>query len=217
MDARACGTRYSEERQRLGDLDLAQRASAGSLSTMPPAAWIKPIPNLISMGRVGVALWFPFAPVPWWLGLVVLAGVSDGLDGFIARRFQAQSWQGGLLDAAADKLFTLVALVTLTRAGLIAPVYLAPLLMRDAIVAGACMALLLQRRFKDFQHMQSRLAGKATTFLMFGLLGALILGIDELGTLLLGLTMTASGAAAVDYAQSYAKFRRQSGRPVSPP
>lgn len=166
-------------------------------------AFMKPLPNVISALRVVLAGYFPFAPPEQRLGLVVAAGLSDGVDGFIARRFDVASWVGGLLDAAADKLFTLVALLTLTHAGLIELWQLPLLLLRDVVVALASAVSALQRRWSDFKHMQSRWAGKATTFLLFGLMGVVLLDIDALKLPLLGLSITASAAAAIDYHQSF--------------
>ncbi len=176
---------------------------APDASRDPRWAWIKPIPNLISVGRVGLALYFPFAPQEQWLLLAVTAGLSDGVDGIIARGFRATSWQGGLLDAAADKLFTLVAFVSMVQAGLLEWWAMLLLLTRDISVAAACLVVALRRRFDDFKRMQSRLAGKATTFFFFGLMAVLLLGLDSLRMTLLGLSITASVAAAVDYAQSF--------------
>lgn len=176
-------------------------------SNDPRMAWIKPVPNLISLGRIGLALYFPFAPEEQRLSLVVAAGVSDGIDGIIARSFDATSWQGGLLDAAADKLFTAVALFTLAAAGMLELWQLGLLMTRDIVVLGASVMVALRRRFQDFQRMQSRLAGKATTFLVFGLMGVLLLDLASLRMSLLGLSIAASCAAAVDYAQSFLSER----------
>lgn len=65
------------------------------------------LPNIITIGRV-IAL----IPLVWLLLnqyynyallVVLLAGFSDGLDGFLARRFGWQGWLGGILDPLADK------------------------------------------------------------------------------------------------------------------
>ena len=176
-------------------------------SPLDTRAWIKPIPNLISVFRIALALWFPFAPHELWLATAVTAGISDGIDGFIARRFDASSWQGGLLDAAADKLFTTIALVTLTCEGLIVSWHLPLMLTRDLVVALACVVVAISQRWSDFRRMQSRLAGKATTFLLFGTMGALLLPVPELRMPLVGLSIASSLAAAVDYARSFTEGR----------
>ena len=63
------------------------------------------IPSLLSGLRLLLALIFPFVPSSWWIWLIVGGGASDFFDGQLARRWHVQTWQGGLLDAIADKLF----------------------------------------------------------------------------------------------------------------
>jgi cardiolipin synthase len=70
---------------------------------------LKYIPNMICVGRIILV-----APIVWALlqekyGLALLlcmiAGLSDALDGYLARRFDWRTRLGGLLDPAADKLW----------------------------------------------------------------------------------------------------------------
>ncbi len=56
----------------------------------------------IAEGRFGIAL-----------GLFVAAGVSDGIDGFLARRFDMRSALGAYLDPIADKLLLMSSYVFL--------------------------------------------------------------------------------------------------------
>lgn len=86
-----------------------------------PLAW------LIRDGRYDAAL-----------ALALVAGFSDALDGFLAKRCGWQSWLGGVLDPLADKLLLTAAFVSLTLAGAISG-WLAGLVVgRDlVIVAGA--------------------------------------------------------------------------------
>lgn len=46
--------------------------------------------------------------------IAMLAGASDALDGFLAKRFGWQTWIGGMLDPIADKLLLISCFVTLT-------------------------------------------------------------------------------------------------------
>lgn len=48
------------------------------------------------------------------LGAFVLAGITDGLDGLLARRFQQQSPLGRILDPIADKLMLVTSFVVLS-------------------------------------------------------------------------------------------------------
>ncbi|MEZ5561954.1 MAG: CDP-alcohol phosphatidyltransferase family protein [Gammaproteobacteria bacterium] len=68
------------------------------------------------------------------LGLILLAGISDGLDGFLAKRFSWQSRLGGLLDPLADKLLLVSVFVALSMTGLV-PVWLTVVvIVRDLVI-----------------------------------------------------------------------------------
>jgi cardiolipin synthase len=51
------------------------------------------------------------------IGLFALAGISDGIDGFLARRYNWTSWWGSVLDPIADKLLQVSAYLTLAWLG----------------------------------------------------------------------------------------------------
>jgi cardiolipin synthase len=70
--------------------------------------------------------------------LFVVSGISDGLDGFLAKRFAWQSSLGGLLDPLADKFLLVSSLLALGWLGLIPWWLVAIAILRDlAIVTGA--------------------------------------------------------------------------------
>lgn len=106
---------------------------------------------------------------------MLAAGVSDFLDGVIARRFGGGSWIGGLLDAVADKLFVGVALVTAVVDGSLDSRWLALLLARDVVVLCIAVYVAARGRWDAFQHMPSRPLGKATTAVLFVLFLVLVL------------------------------------------
>ncbi len=100
------------------------------------------LPNAISLMRIAL-----IAPIlilmlrgdfGWALALFILAGFSDGLDGYLAVRFDWSTRLGGLLDPAADKLLITGMFITLAYTQQI-PVWLAAVvILRDVvIVAGA--------------------------------------------------------------------------------
>ncbi len=100
------------------------------------------LPNLISVLRIVLVV--PVTLLLWQerfteaLYLFALAGFSDALDGYLAKRYGWTSWLGGLLDPLADKLLLVACYFTLGWLGLL-PVWLvAAVLARDLIiVAGA--------------------------------------------------------------------------------
>ena len=68
------------------------------------------------------------------LVLICIAGLSDGLDGYLARRFDWRTRIGGLLDPLADKLLLVTVILTLTFMNL-TPVWLACVVIgRDLII-----------------------------------------------------------------------------------
>ena len=80
------------------------------------------LPNLITIARllgVPVVVWLiadGFFAAAFWL--FVLSGISDGIDGYIARRFDMQSELGAYLDPIADKALMVAVYLSLLFAGL---------------------------------------------------------------------------------------------------
>lgn len=79
------------------------------------------IPNIITVMRV--VLIIPFAYFAWHqdyvaaLVIFLIAGISDGLDGLLAKRFNWQSRFGSITDPLADKILLFVALLLLVMKG----------------------------------------------------------------------------------------------------
>lgn len=102
------------------------------------------IPNLITFARI---LMVP--PFVWLLveqrytgALVVffIAGVSDGLDGFLAKHYGWTSRLGGLLDPMADKLLLVSGFVSLGYLGLISVPLVGLVLLRDLVIVSGAIA-----------------------------------------------------------------------------
>jgi cardiolipin synthase len=122
------------------------------------------VPNGISVARlagVPVFLWLILGPkADWWaVGLLIAAGVSDWLDGMIARAWNQTSSLGQVLDPAADRLYIAATLVGLALRGII-PWWLVGLLAARELVLG--VALLALRRH-SYGPLQVSLVGKAAT------------------------------------------------------
>jgi len=106
------------------------------------------IPNLITLGRVMLV------PVVFWLLVsgqtkaaffaFVLAGVSDAVDGFIAKRFGLATELGAYLDPLADKLLIVSIFVALGFRGALPSWLVIAVVSRDIlIVVGVLLAWLL--------------------------------------------------------------------------
>lgn len=78
---------------------------------------VSQLPNLITIARIALAPMLVLAlnggDYKLALAIFLIAGLSDGLDGLIARRFHYQSRLGGILDPAADKILLVSAYVML--------------------------------------------------------------------------------------------------------
>ncbi len=102
------------------------------------------IPNAISILRIFLivpTLWMIAAgEFGWALALFLIAGFSDGLDGYLAVRFEWQSRLGALLDPAADKLLITGMFIALAWMGEI-PVWLAVIVIgRDVVIVAGALA-----------------------------------------------------------------------------
>ncbi len=101
----------------------------------------------------------------------VIASVSDGIDGFIARHFDQRTHIGAVMDPVADKLLILASVLGLAWIKLL-PLWLAALMVgRDfVIVVGAVSYRIAIGPYQ----MQPTLLGKACTFVQFSLLVVLL-------------------------------------------
>ncbi|AGA90412.1 phosphatidylglycerophosphate synthase [Thioflavicoccus mobilis 8321] len=102
------------------------------------------LPNIITLVRlltvIPVVLLLLEREFGWALTLFALAGVSDGLDGFLAKRYGWRTRLGGILDPLADKSLLLASFVVLGVLGLI-PVWLvAAAILRDLFILGGALA-----------------------------------------------------------------------------
>lgn len=162
------------------------------------------VPNILSCLRLVLAFLFPFMPQHFWIWLVIASGCTDFLDGWIARRWQVASWQGGLLDAVADKTFVLVVLFSMAGAGKFSFWFVPAIIARDLTVAfAACYAISLHL-WHSFQEMDARWSGKLATAGQF-LLFVVVLIFPSQTNLTLVVAVLFSSAAALDYGRLFVK------------
>ena len=175
---------------------------------------MKFVPNLLSITRLLLACFFPFSAEELWIWLIIAGGCTDFFDGWIARRFHAQSWQGGLLDAVADKAFILATLLTFTAAGKFSPWWIAAIIARDLTVACAAAYTAFCRLWHCFKKMGARWSGKLATAGQFVLFITIAL-LPDLTTPILLTTATLSIGAAVDYGWLFYKALQERARQKS--
>ncbi len=135
------------------------------------------IPNLITVVRI--LLVYPVVHFMMErrfglaLGLFFLAGVSDGLDGFLAKHYHWQSRLGSYLDPLADKLLLVSSFVALAWLGLVPLWLVVAVILRDVVIlAGAIAYYFLSQPFEGQPHWTS----KVNTFFQLVLVVALLFG-----------------------------------------
>jgi cardiolipin synthase len=103
------------------------------------------LPNLITVGRlllVPVVVWLildAHSGIAFWV--FVGAGLSDGLDGFIAKRFGWRTRLGALLDPIADKTLLVSVYVTLGWAGMLPKWLVILVVFRDVMIVGGFLLI----------------------------------------------------------------------------
>jgi CDP-diacylglycerol--glycerol-3-phosphate 3-phosphatidyltransferase len=98
------------------------------------------------------------------IGVFLLASLSDGIDGWLARRYHLKSRLGAILDPIADKGLMLTAIITLsvTKWPYEIPVWYPVLVIaRDVIIVMGCIVL---RLLDDHLEVRPSFLGKASTF-----------------------------------------------------
>lgn len=139
------------------------------------------IPNALSLARligVPVYLWLLLGPHDdaAALGVIAFSGLSDYLDGKIARTLNQTSRIGTLLDPAADRLYVFATLLAFAIRGIV-PWWLAVVLVARDVALGLLIPVL---RRHGYGPLQVHYLGKAATFnLMYGF--PLLLFADVLG------------------------------------
>ncbi|MDH4109849.1 MAG: CDP-alcohol phosphatidyltransferase family protein [Gammaproteobacteria bacterium] len=106
-----------------------------------PLYWL---PNAISLFRIALVAPILFLIVngehALALALFMLAGFSDGVDGYLAKRFDWHTRLGAMLDPVADKLLMAGTYVTLAATSLIPGWLAAAVVCRDVVIVGGATA-----------------------------------------------------------------------------
>ena len=138
------------------------------------------VPNAVSVLRllgVPLFLWLALGPHEdgWAIFVLAMAGLTDYLDGKLARLLNQQSRIGALLDPFADRLYVLATVSALTVRGIIPLVLTALLVSRDVVLAGFLPVL----RKHGYGPLPVNFTGKAATFALLYAFPLLLLGDDS--------------------------------------
>ncbi|VVT16247.1 CDP-alcohol phosphatidyltransferase family protein [Rhizobium sp. EC-SD404] len=164
------------------------------------------IPNLITVARLLCVPALVYAMILGELqlafGLFLVAGISDAVDGFIARHFNQRSELGTYLDPIADKLLLVSVFVMLTWLDVLPLWFLILVASRDILIVAA---VLLSSLLEQPVTVKPILVSKATTAFQIGLalvlLGELAfhLNLSGVGQTLLILTSVLTVLSAAAY------------------
>jgi len=178
-------------------LSLPNFISLGRLLAVPVAVW------LILSGKFGFAFW-----------VFVAAGISDAVDGFLAKRMNAQTELGKVLDPLADKALLVAVYVTLGQAGHL-PVWLVILVVfRDLlIVGGIILSHTLGRPVRMRPLKISKVNTGAQIVLAGGILAVLGLDlkVDQLILPMVWLVATTTAISGGAYLVTWARFVTSAG------
>lgn len=163
------------------------------------------LPNLITLGRFFLVPFVVYALLTgantWALAGFMIAGVSDGVDGYIARRFDQRSELGAYLDPLADKLLLVSVFVVLGLKGDLPLWLVVAAVSRDVIIMGAVMLSTVMGNPVEMKPLLVSKANTAAQIVLAALvLAKLALGLDfglflDVVTLGTGLLTAASAAA----------------------
>ena len=135
------------------------------------------LPNAISMLRllgIPLFLWLVLGPEEdaLALGVLMLSGITDFLDGWLARRLGQQTVVGQILDPVADRLYILAVVVGLALRDVIPWWMAVSLPLRDALM----WLLVPLLRTRGYSALPVHFLGKAATFNLLYAFPLLLLG-----------------------------------------
>lgn len=186
--------------------------------------WKWNIPNALSVVRIALipafmALYLLRLDV-WAFAVLLVSGLTDFVDGFVARRFNMITDCGKLLDPLSDKLTQVAVVVCLTtRYTELLP--LTVLCFVKELSQGIGGVLLLR---KNVQAQGARWFGKASTVLFYATMLVIVLWYDPLAAsapwvlwLLVGLVGVSMLIAFAGYLQMFIRIRRDVNDAQQPP
>jgi phosphatidylglycerophosphate synthase len=156
------------------------------------------LPNSISLSRVVLALAFVLISNPLArIALIVIAGLTDFMDGWLARHGKAETTAGALIDPLADRIFVFVAISTYLVEGALTTGQYVLFLTRDIATAVGFLVAKIIPTLRPAVF-RARMLGKIVTVLQLVTL-VLIVILPELTDILIATIAVVSAASIVDY------------------
>lgn len=135
------------------------------------------VPNQLTFLRLTFLPFFLIAikydHYSWALGILIVAGISDGLDGLLARGLNQRTPLGAYLDPIADKLLLSSSYFMLAFKAKISWWLAILVIGRDCLLLVACAVILITVGYRPFPP---SLYGKATTFFEILLVVVVLVG-----------------------------------------
>jgi cardiolipin synthase len=183
------------------------------------------VPNQITLLRLGFLPIFliliSYEHYRWALAVLVLAGLSDGIDGLLARQLNQRSSLGAYLDPIADKLLLSSSFVILAFKKEIAWWLTIIVLSRDVLILVVAVVIILIWGYRPFPP---SLLGKMTTFLQIVLVFTVVLGaaypnplLGSIKQILIYLVATLATVSAFQYSVSIARNLSSPAPPTANP
>jgi len=136
------------------------------------------LPNAISIFRLLLVVPIAVAIIEGefllCLALFCIAGISDGLDGYLARKYAWVTAFGKIIDPLAHKLLLLITTVTLGLLGYFPVMLLFLMIAKDTAVVGGVLVYTLLAGFPEVRPI---LIGKVTTVLQILLIGYIMISL----------------------------------------
>ena len=173
------------------------------------------LPNLLSGARIPLAVAFPFASgdAPLALGVLGLAGLTDVLDGWTARKLGQATPVGALVDGISDKVFAASVLGTLIATGMLTPLSALLLATRELAELPLAIRVLTSKRARltEIDRRANKL-GKVATVLEFATVVAVIVHAPGRLGLLAGTAVVGAAAGTAYWLRELRALRAESAR-----
>jgi cardiolipin synthase len=181
------------------------------------------VPNQITLLRLGFLPIFliliSYEDYRWALAVLVVAGLSDGIDGLLARKLNQRSSLGAYLDPIADKLLLSSSFVILAFKKEIAWWLTIIVLSRDVLILVVAVVIILIWGYRPFPP---SLLGKMTTFFQIVLVFTVVLDaaypyplLGSIKQILIYLVAALATVSAFQYSVSIARRLSSPAPPTS--
>ncbi len=170
---------------------------------------MKNLPNILTIMRLLLA---PLFPIVYFsdrvqngsllaMGIYILAGFTDVLDGYLARKYNVVTKLGTVLDPLADKFMLICALLTLTIDNLVPVFIVIFVIVKEALMIISGIVLYFR---KDQFIIPSNKYGKTATIIFFlGVIETLLFNIPLLNIGLFSIAILIKFTALYTYIRHY--------------